>query len=325
MSTPTPHEQNSKRPTILFVLGMGRSGTSALTRVLSLCGAALPTGMMGADNGNPRGYWEPRAALFINRAILDRHDSAWWDPSLRLLEDGEFTPEETAAGIAQIGAFLNRLPAAPVVVIKELTIGVLADMWFEAARRAGYDISAVIAVRHPQEVVASLAAAVKASPELTTALWLKGNLLAERQTRGLPRAVVEYANLLEDWRREMARISAALSIDLTPTDEGAIDEFLAPELHRQRNNTAVPDHFGSDWVSSVYRVMHEAARADTVDTSALDRVFDAYQASEHDFRTAFENSRTYQDGVLNKLIRPSIAKPFLELRAIAHRRKGTWV
>jgi hypothetical protein len=29
------------RPVALFVLGFGRSGTSALTRVLSLCGAAL--------------------------------------------------------------------------------------------------------------------------------------------------------------------------------------------------------------------------------------------------------------------------------------------
>lgn len=46
------------RPVALFVLGMGRSGTSALTRVLSLCGATLPVGMMGADEGNRRGYLE---------------------------------------------------------------------------------------------------------------------------------------------------------------------------------------------------------------------------------------------------------------------------
>ena len=32
------------KPVALFVLGIGRSGTSALTRVLSLCGAALPPG-----------------------------------------------------------------------------------------------------------------------------------------------------------------------------------------------------------------------------------------------------------------------------------------
>jgi hypothetical protein len=68
--------QAGSRPVLLFVLGMGRSGTSALTRVLSLCGAALPPGMLGADAGNPRGYWEPRAALGINERFLYRHGSS---------------------------------------------------------------------------------------------------------------------------------------------------------------------------------------------------------------------------------------------------------
>jgi hypothetical protein len=40
------------RPVALFVLGMARSETSALTR-LSLSGGTLPAGMKGADRGNP--------------------------------------------------------------------------------------------------------------------------------------------------------------------------------------------------------------------------------------------------------------------------------
>ena len=97
----------------------------------------------------------------------------------------------------------------------------MSGIWFEAARQAGFDVAAVIAVRHPQEVIGSLekrAASqnyVQASPELTSAWWLKYTLLAERDTRGVPRVFVEYANLLEDWRREVKRISAALEIDLS--------------------------------------------------------------------------------------------------------------
>ena len=101
-------------------------------------------------------------------------------------------------------------------------------MWFEAARLAGFDIAAVIAVRHPQEAIASLAAKRGVSPELSSALWLKYTLLAERHTRGVPRVFVEYANLLEDWRRETKRISAAVSIYLETQDEGAVGEFLEP-------------------------------------------------------------------------------------------------
>ncbi len=39
--------------------GMHRSGTSALTRVLSLLGAALPQHILGAGPGNETGHWEP--------------------------------------------------------------------------------------------------------------------------------------------------------------------------------------------------------------------------------------------------------------------------
>jgi hypothetical protein len=44
---------------LIFILGMARSGTSALTRVLSLCGCALPKSLKEANDGNPRGFWEP--------------------------------------------------------------------------------------------------------------------------------------------------------------------------------------------------------------------------------------------------------------------------
>jgi hypothetical protein len=81
-------------------LGVNRPGTSALTRVLSLCGGTLPAGLVGANAGNPSGYWEPRASHWINYTILRRHGSEWFDPTLRLQEEGEFdAAENTACGI----------------------------------------------------------------------------------------------------------------------------------------------------------------------------------------------------------------------------------
>src|SRR5262249_16790102 len=124
--------------------------------------------------------------------------------------------------------------AAPLLIIKELRITALSGMWFEPARLAGLDIVAVIAVRHPQEVIASIVARHGFSRELSSALWLKYSLLAERHTRGLPRVFVEYADFLDDWRREVKRISAALAIDLNTRDVGAIEEFLTQGLLRAR-------------------------------------------------------------------------------------------
>lgn len=306
---------------MLFVLGMGRSGTSALTRVISLSGASLPPGMMGADAGNPRGYWEPREALHLNERFLYRHGSSYFDPTLRLQQDGALSDAETVEFTGKIRTYFEGLPTAPVVVIKVLHISVLASIWFEAARQAGFDVAAVIAVRDPQEVVASLSKFMKASPQLTGGLWLKYNLLAERDTRGLPRVFIDYANFLDDWRREMKRISGILQIDLDP-DEGAVGEFLDQGLRRQRECGPVIEPFGSDWLSVSYQALRAAARDEPWDQAELDRVFREYQVTEHGFRTAIEDFHGHFN-VLYRLSR-TFMRPIFETVALAHGRRGTW-
>jgi hypothetical protein len=311
------------RPAALFVLGSGRSGTSALTRVLSLCGGTLPAGMIGAGADNPRGFWEPRKVASLNEAILRRHGRGF-DPSLHLLEEDAFDAEEKAACIGEIRAYLTTLPAAPFVVIKAPKITLLSGLWFEAARLAGFESAAVITMRHPQEAIASLATTLRVSPELASVWWLKRNLLAERRTRGVPRVFVDYANLLEDWRREVKRISAALVIDLDTRDAGTIEEFLTSDLRRQRHCGPVMELFGANWFSLVYEALRAATRDEPWDQSALDRVFEAYRVSEHDFRTVFEDFHQLSNSVLHRLSRPSFGRTILEVVAMAHRRRGTW-
>ena len=65
-----------------------------------------------------------------------------------------------------------------------------------------------------------------------------------------------------------------------------------------------------------------AARDEPWDESSLDRVFDAYRVSERAFRTAFEDCNRYRR--INRLVLPSMLKLSLEVRAMAHRRRGTW-
>ncbi len=321
MTAAKPQTETAARPVALFVLGMPRSGTSALTRVLSLCGATLPTGLAGANPANPLGYWEPRKALHLNDVILRRHGSSGFDPSLRLQEEGALDAEQEAACVVDIQRFFATLPAAPVVVIKDPRITALSGMWFEAARLSGFDIVTVIAVRHPQEAAASWSASNRASPELASALWLKYNLLAERHTRALPRVFVEYANLLEDWRREIKRISAALAIDVNTRHESAVEEYLTPDLRRYRHCGRVTESFGTDWNSTVYDTLCRAARDERCDETALDRVFEAYRASANGFRIAFEDFHRIRNRVW---LSPTILKLVNDVIALTHRRRGPW-
>ena len=288
LARPRGRSPPGESPVIVFVFGMGRSGTSALARALSLCGGVLPATLLGADDGNPKGHWEPRNALHLNDEFLRRHGSTWFDPTLRLQSEVVVSSTERDAYLEQIKAFLRGLPPGRMLIIKEPRITALSDFWFDAARQIGFGLAAAVPVRHPEEVAASLVARYRMSPELATALWLKYNLLAERHSRGLPRVFIEYSNFLGDWRAEVSRIEAALSIDLSLRDEAAIDDFLSPDLQRQRRGARIAEVFGERWISRVYAALSAAARDEPLDTSALDAILDSYRACEHAFRVSLD-------------------------------------
>jgi hypothetical protein len=273
---------------IIFVSGMGRSGTSAMTRVLSLCGARLPEPLLGASESNLTGHWEPIDAININNAFLSRHGASWYDPTLRLQGEIAFSAEEKETCIEQIRALIERCRAGPLLVIKEPRIAALAEFWFEASRRASVTAKVVIPIRHPDQVAASLAARDGISAELSNVLWLKYNFLAERGSRKLPRVFVEYLNLLSDWRKEIGRISERLAVDLSDADEAAINRFLDPNLHRQRSCGEPSDMFGRTWTSDTYKALSAAARDEPLDLQKIDVAFSAFAACERTFRRSLE-------------------------------------
>jgi hypothetical protein len=284
MNTPT-------RSGLIFIFGMGRSGTSALAGMLALCGGRLPEALLGPSYANPRGHWEPWDALKLNDAFLAGHDATWFDPTLRLQGEVTFSDEQRTSYIQEIQGFLRSLSTAPFAVIKDPRITALSDFWFEAARQMGLTIGVVIAIRHPEEVSASLAARDRASLELSQALWLKNNLLAERQSRGLPRVFVDYANLLQDWRSQVSRIASALSVTLSLRNETAIDDFLRQDLRRQRHSGRIREVFGTPWVPQIYTALSAAARDEPLETAVLDDTFSSFRASEHAFRIALDDYR----------------------------------
>ena len=52
--------------TAVLVLGMHRSGTSALTRVFGILGCDLPQTVLPPSRSNPQGFWESRAVMELN-------------------------------------------------------------------------------------------------------------------------------------------------------------------------------------------------------------------------------------------------------------------
>ena len=72
--------KGSPGPSGLLLLGMHRSGTSAVARALNLCGAwaGKPDDLTGANIENPWGFWERRDVRHICDELLRSMGGDWW-------------------------------------------------------------------------------------------------------------------------------------------------------------------------------------------------------------------------------------------------------
>ena len=270
---------------------MGRCGTSALARVLSLCGGDLPERLMGANLSNPTGHWEPMAAVEINEAIFATRRSSWFDSTFLLQFEGALDEEAASDFRRQMTEFLRAAATGSLLIIKEPRITALAPLWFDAAREANLVLKVIVPIRHPAEVAASLEARDGLSPELSGALWLKYNLLAERYSRDLPRVFVKFSDLLADWEQQIARISQALDVNLFASDKAAIESFIDRDLHHQQRTDPPTEVLGLRWLGPVYKALAEAAAGLPCRTDVLDEIFREYRTAERAFRNSLDESR----------------------------------
>src|SRR5450759_1684243 len=63
----------------ILVVGMHRSGTSAVTRALNYLGADLPLRLMPGNETNPLGHFEPEEIVLIHDRTFLSLGTSWWD------------------------------------------------------------------------------------------------------------------------------------------------------------------------------------------------------------------------------------------------------
>ncbi|HEV2189795.1 MAG TPA: glycosyltransferase [Stellaceae bacterium] len=250
--------------TALVVLGMHRSGTSALTGMLHHLGVALGDRLMAATPDNPRGYWEHGDIVAIHERMMAALGWGWDD--IRSLPAG-FDREETAqAARRELVAILNRdFAGVPLWGLKDPRLCRLMPLWVELFAEERVEPRYLLAMRHPLDVAESLAARDGMSAAWGALLWLGHSLDAERATRGAKRFIVHYEDLVgaPGWRAIAAGIASKFQLDWPqagPDAEAAVDAYLAPELRRRRGSDSVGSASGklAAWVAAVYH----AFRAD---------------------------------------------------------------
>ena len=214
-----------------LVLGMHRSGTSAMASVLALAGAEMPEDLMPGDEHNAKGYFEPWKIAMLNGERLRAGQSAWDDPF-----SFPYQPLDAQAETDWIDRACDLLKSeygrANFPLIKDPRVSVLMPLWRTALEQMGMPIRVVIPIRHPLEVAGSLTRRDRFPVEKSVLLWCSYMLASEVYSRGLPRAFVAYDSLLKDWRGAVSRIEAAHGKALPRLNDRAsraIDDFLTSD------------------------------------------------------------------------------------------------
>lgn len=262
----------------ILVLGMHRSGTSALTRVLHLLGCQLPKQVMSGGIGNELGHWESAPIASFNDEVLASAGSSWddWLPFNSDWYQSPVVHDFVGRGRAWL---TEEFGSSPLFVLKDPRICRITNFWLDIFAAEGIEPSVVVPVRNPLEVGNSLNDRDMMEPGYAHLLWLRHILDAEFASRGLKRVFCTYDQLLEDWSGLADRMKMTLGIPwprISASTAVEISSFLTTE---QRHYFSSPKLTGSpisEWISKTYAV--GVRWSDSGETESDFRILDSIRA-----------------------------------------------
>lgn len=269
-SAPAPEIKTdaASERTCILVMGMHRSGTSALGGVLGLLGSALPAHLLEGDGNNREGYFESAPLNALNSEILAALGSRWDD--WRALDASADFPKRAAFEDRARNLLEKEFGSASQFVFKDPRNCRIGAFWRPLLREARCRVVALHTLRNPWEVAASLARRDRMMTEEGLLLWLRHTLEAEWLTRDLPRFHTSYDLLMKDWRDLAERAAPALGLTWTHgPDEAAarINNFLARDL--RHFDFSLPEEHGAwAWMRETHDIF---ARWSVTGETAADR------------------------------------------------------
>lgn len=221
-------------PEGVVVLGMHRSGTSLVSRLVNMLGLAVcrHDDLLVGRARNPRGHWESISLLHFNERLLNELGGRWFCPPL-------LGPRELSGMLREhagdaLATLRDAHPRRPWVW-KDPRTCVLLPFWSAVLeRRAAY----VLVVRHPLEVSDSLARRSGCTQLLSFALWERYTRQAMLGAAGRPLMVCTYDQVLADpvaWCERLAAFLGELGLRSLAVDRAAIDAFVMGELRHSRH------------------------------------------------------------------------------------------
>jgi hypothetical protein len=195
----------------IVILGMHRSGTSALAGTVARLGLATPRTPLPPAPDNPTGFYESLPVVMVNHQLL-RAARCTWNLCFTFEPDCLSKLLGLAGGEVILDTLRQEFDGTTPFVLKDPRLCLMLPAWLPALRAIETAIRVLIIVRHPAEVMHSLSVRNKL-PENETALqWLHHMIEAERASRDVNRAIVFYDSLLYEWKSCVTKVARLANI-----------------------------------------------------------------------------------------------------------------
>lgn len=226
--------ETSHNRKLVVVLGMHRSGTSAISRGLKVVGVGLGDKLMPPLSGvNDKGFWEDLEIVDLNVEMLATLRSDWHYLSAITPEDIE---NLRAKGyIERAVALLEaKLGQSNVYGFKDPRTSKLLPFWMHVFNEMGILPQFILAIRNPLSVVESISKRDKFDPKKSYLSWLDHVLTCLKQVSHDRVLVVDYDRLIQNPDRQFDRVSRFLGMAV---DEHELSHYKTDFLDTNLRHT----------------------------------------------------------------------------------------
>ena len=266
------------KPTVIFVLGMHRSGTSALAGALAASGVWLGRDLLEPAPGvNDKGFWEHKELVRINECLLELAGLHWYTP----LGAGKFASfldggNGALDALKEEGrAFVQELLAgedgegAGCVAIKDPRLCLTASFWQPLFEDAGVRVTGFELIRHPAEVGRSLAKRDGIVPTHSNVLWLDHVLASIDFCRQLDGCFVgSFDDLMASPLSFTGVALKELGVDLKP-DKTQMDRWIQEDLRHHKGSAHTLGGLLADEVELLFEDVLQRRSVDSISAAKL--------------------------------------------------------
>ncbi len=216
-----------RNKSIVVVLGMHRSGTSAITRGLQVMGVGLGDSLLPPVCGiNDKGFWEDIDLNALNIGMLKAVHTDWYHLEPILPCDVEILHEK-GYFFRAVELLRQKVSSVPVFGFKDPRVAKLLPFWKEVFDYCQLDVCYVMTLRHPLSVAKSLAKRDGIKAEQSYLLWLGHVITGLTFSAGDKQVLVDYDRLMQSPDRESIRVAKCTGLVIDSVElQSYKSEFL---------------------------------------------------------------------------------------------------